>query len=213
MVRYSPTGLNGGYQGSGPADLARSLLIAALGDHARCPACAGTTKLACNRTTTATSPTTPAVRQPTTRSWSSVAWHAMTGTGRCPTKFPNRARGTWGNQWRIRRADIQAWLARRGDVASDVPRGKARPTQELSTVRGQVEHCQTQAAEYRAELASVRSELAPAHGATHTEEKTHDAQRLANQQPRHDQHDHPTLGADPAWRATPCPPPRRGADH
>jgi hypothetical protein len=33
MVRHSPTGLNWGYGGSGPADLARSLLLDALGHH------------------------------------------------------------------------------------------------------------------------------------------------------------------------------------
>ena len=110
------------------------------------------------------------------------------------------------------RTSRPGWLAEATSPRT-FPGEKARPTQELSTVRGQVEHCQTQAAEYRAELASVRSELAAAHGATQTEEKTHDAQRLADQQARHDEHDHPTLGADPAWRATPVPPPSRGADH
>lgn len=40
--KHSPTGMSWGYSGSGAADLARSLLIHALGDRACCPTCAGT---------------------------------------------------------------------------------------------------------------------------------------------------------------------------
>lgn len=39
-VRYSPTGLNWGYDGAGPRDLARSLLAAVLAD-AHCGVCRG----------------------------------------------------------------------------------------------------------------------------------------------------------------------------
>jgi hypothetical protein len=42
IKRHSPTGLEWGYAGSGPADLARSLLIDALGPAAACPLCDGT---------------------------------------------------------------------------------------------------------------------------------------------------------------------------
>lgn len=42
VLRHSPDGFAWGYHGSGPADLARSLLIDALGDDARCATCAGT---------------------------------------------------------------------------------------------------------------------------------------------------------------------------
>ena len=38
-VMHSPTGMTWGYDGAGPADLARSLLIHALGDAARCAGC------------------------------------------------------------------------------------------------------------------------------------------------------------------------------
>ena len=41
-AKHSPTGMSWGYHGSGPADLARSLLIHALGDAASCPICEGT---------------------------------------------------------------------------------------------------------------------------------------------------------------------------
>jgi predicted nucleic acid-binding Zn-ribbon protein len=56
---------------------------------------------------------------------------------------------------------------------------------ELATARGQVEHWQAQAGEYRAELAGVRSELTAAH-TTIEAEKTHAGQRLADQQARYE---------------------------
>lgn len=46
VVRHSPTGMTWGYGGSGPADLARSLLVDALGEQARCATCAGSGQLA-----------------------------------------------------------------------------------------------------------------------------------------------------------------------
>jgi hypothetical protein len=42
VVRHSPTGFEWGYGGSGPADLARCLLLDVLGPAARCPECNGT---------------------------------------------------------------------------------------------------------------------------------------------------------------------------
>lgn len=50
VVRHSPTGMTWGYGGSGPADLARSLLIDALGDQAKCGTCAGGGQLALSHT-------------------------------------------------------------------------------------------------------------------------------------------------------------------
>lgn len=44
-VRHSPTGFGWGYGGSGASELARCLLLDALGDDAACPTCAGTGKL------------------------------------------------------------------------------------------------------------------------------------------------------------------------
>lgn len=41
IVRHSPTGMTWSYAGSGPADLALSLLVDALGDHGRCRTCEG----------------------------------------------------------------------------------------------------------------------------------------------------------------------------
>jgi hypothetical protein len=44
-VKHSPTGFGWGYGGSGPAELARCLLIHALGEDAKCKTCAGTGSL------------------------------------------------------------------------------------------------------------------------------------------------------------------------
>jgi hypothetical protein len=46
VVKHSPTGMGWGYGGSGPADCARSLLIAALGGPARALLCSGSGKVA-----------------------------------------------------------------------------------------------------------------------------------------------------------------------
>ncbi len=46
VVRHSPDGLSWGYAGSGPADLARSLLLHALGADARCTPCRGSGRVA-----------------------------------------------------------------------------------------------------------------------------------------------------------------------
>lgn len=45
IMRHSPTGLAWGYGGSGPADLARSILADVLGDAAKCRDCNGTFRL------------------------------------------------------------------------------------------------------------------------------------------------------------------------
>lgn len=45
VVRHSPTGLEWGYGGSGPSDLARSILLEVLGDVGRCETCGGTNRL------------------------------------------------------------------------------------------------------------------------------------------------------------------------
>jgi chromosome segregation ATPase len=57
---------------------------------------------------------------------------------------------------------------------------------ELTTAREQLEHWQSQAAEQRAKLAGLRSELAAAPTAIETE-KAHSAQRLADQHTRHEE--------------------------
>jgi chromosome segregation ATPase len=57
---------------------------------------------------------------------------------------------------------------------------------ELTTARGHLEHWQTHAADVRAELAGVHSELTAAHTAAQIE-KNHAAQRLADQQAHYEE--------------------------
>lgn len=45
VVKHSPSGFSWGYRGSGPAELARCLLIDALGVDGRCPTCGGSGKV------------------------------------------------------------------------------------------------------------------------------------------------------------------------
>lgn len=45
IVKHSPDGMSWGYGGSAPADLARSLLLAALGAAAKCSSCDGTARV------------------------------------------------------------------------------------------------------------------------------------------------------------------------
>lgn len=123
VVRYSPTGLNWGYQGSGPADLARSLLIAALGDHARCPACAGTAQLVGEEDRYQDEPFNRG--RAATYDPELVQRCLACDDGYRPLPYQDFQRehvATWGNQWRMRRADIRAWLALRGDLVAGVPR-------------------------------------------------------------------------------------------
>jgi len=59
IAKHSPTGMGWGYCGSGPADLARSLLIHALGDDSRCTVCDGSNNVVYD---TATDTDVPAQR-------------------------------------------------------------------------------------------------------------------------------------------------------
>jgi hypothetical protein len=114
VVKHSPTGIGWGYLGSGAADCARSLLIAALGeDAARCPTCRGTRQLVI--TSDGERPYDPAADADTDPELLAGCWDCDDGYRRMPYqqfKFDHVAR--WDNDWRMSRADILAWLARNG---------------------------------------------------------------------------------------------------
>ncbi len=113
VVRHSPTSLNWGYPGSGPADLARSLLIAALGDQARCPACVGSGKLVLTSDDAdqrSYLPERDGDVHPEVvlrcvdcdgDGYRSLPYHQF--------KYAHVAK--WGREWRITRAEILNWLA------------------------------------------------------------------------------------------------------
>lgn len=125
VVKHSPTGMGWGYAGSGPADCARSLLIAALGGTARCPLCAGSGKVTYRPRDGEEPPATagdPAVSPEDYESAGlTVArcWHWDCGEGYRRTRLPYQDFKfefvtNWDSEWRMSRSEILQWLARRG---------------------------------------------------------------------------------------------------
>jgi hypothetical protein len=119
VVRHSPTGYTWGYAGSGPADLARSLLIAALGDAAKCTTCRGG-----RRVLFVDEAGDPAAYDPEDPAHVIIArategpltcWDCEDGYRRLPYQdFKFEYVATWPASWTISRAEILAWLASRG---------------------------------------------------------------------------------------------------
>lgn len=107
---HSPTGMNWGYAGSGPADTARSLLIAALGDEAVCPVCRGTGRVAYIRRgeELVAEPFDP-VRHP----WSRQGRECECDDGYRQLPYPAFADQfvvDWGREWVMSRAAVLRWL-------------------------------------------------------------------------------------------------------
>jgi len=120
VVKHSPTGLSWGYSGSGPADTARSVLIAALGDAARCPACKGTGKVVWTADDECEDPVPydPAVHSGTGSGIEFVVdscYDCDDGWRVLPYQdFKREFVAGWGEEWRMSREDILAWLRDRG---------------------------------------------------------------------------------------------------
>ncbi len=120
VVRHSPTGLSWGYGGSGPADTARSLLIAALGPDAICRTCAGTGRLAFDpnageeQLPLPWNPSRPPEAYASdglqvTKCWD---WECDAGIRQLPYQaFKWEHVTTWGNEFRISRNQILSWLS------------------------------------------------------------------------------------------------------
>lgn len=123
VVKHSPTGMGWGYGGSGPADCARSLLIAVLGDAARCPLCAGAGKVAYRPGDGEEPPAVacdPAVSPEeyeaaglaVTSCWQ---WNCDEGYVRLPYQdFRSEFVAGWDREWRTTRREILRWLDARG---------------------------------------------------------------------------------------------------
>lgn len=120
VVKHSPTGYTWGYAGSGPADLARSLLIAALGDEAAaCPVCRGTRRVLFIGT--ADDPVTYDSDDPShvviarATKGPLKCWDCDDGYRRLPYQdFKFQYVAIWPSSWAITRSQILAWLAARG---------------------------------------------------------------------------------------------------
>lgn len=114
MVRHSPTGFSWGYGGSGPADLARSLLIAALGDKANCDTCAGTRRIAWAETELEPRPFDLAVHP---EGDAVKCFDCDDGYRRLPYHaFKFHYVAAFGDEWRMTRAEILDWLTAVGVV-------------------------------------------------------------------------------------------------
>lgn len=112
-VRHSPTGFGHGYAGSGPADLARSLLIDALGDDARCPICAGTGRVVYDLEAEIEVPARD--RPDAGPELISGCWNCDDGIRRLPYQdFKNQYVAQWPQDggWEISRDEIRRWYER-----------------------------------------------------------------------------------------------------
>ena len=123
IKRHSPTGMSWGYEGSGPADLARSLLIDALGPAAACPLCNGTGYVAW------TEDLGDAAADPVP--YDAALHHDLDrdlitdcfcddGYRSLPYQaFKREHVGQWGDHWTITRAAVLRWLVQ--SYGAEVP--------------------------------------------------------------------------------------------
>jgi hypothetical protein len=115
VVRHSPTGFSWGYSGSGPADLARSLLIAALGDDALCPGCYGARYIVWVEEDEPARPYHPAPNEdPDAAANVYRCSYCDDGYRHLPYQaFKFAFVAGWGDSWEIRRSEILRWLKER----------------------------------------------------------------------------------------------------
>lgn len=113
-VRHSPDGFQWGYTGSGPAETARCLLLAAL-DDPRCPSCAGTTKVVI---VSDGHPKGSLHERPFTDQDDPASEQVLncvdcdTGLASVPHQdFKFEIVAGWDGDWTISRSQIRAWLA------------------------------------------------------------------------------------------------------
>jgi hypothetical protein len=113
LIKHSPTGMNWGYSGSGPADTARSLLIEAMGSAAICPACGGTSRVVYVGAGGSDEP----VPEPFDRDrhrWTKQGWQCECDGGYKRLPYPDFTEqfvSKWGTEWLMTRADILEWLS------------------------------------------------------------------------------------------------------
>jgi Family of unknown function (DUF6166) len=112
VARHSPTGFGWGYQGSGPADLARSLLIAVLAEQAICRTCAGRGQVVYDP-----EPDREVPRDPSHDPELVMACADCDDRGRYRSDLPYQhfkraCVATFGDEWTISRGEILAWLAK-----------------------------------------------------------------------------------------------------
>jgi hypothetical protein len=110
VSRHSPTGMSWGYAGSGPADTALSLLVAALGGDAKCRDCAGTRKIGWDKTVQADRPFDPARPGDFEAETVGACW-CNDGYRHLPYQaFKFEFVAKWGPEWRMSRDEILRWV-------------------------------------------------------------------------------------------------------
>lgn len=111
----------GGYAGSGPADLARSLLIDALGEAAACPDCRGVGYVMYDPGIEESGPE-PYDPEALPDGWDTLRCGSCDGGYRhLPyQEFKFAYVAGWGEEWRITRADILDWYRAQASRAGEV---------------------------------------------------------------------------------------------
>lgn len=112
VPKHSPTGYSWGYGGSGPADCARSLLLAAVGDEqARCPECGGTRRVVYDLAAIAEVPYRDEVHADCDPELVSDCFGCVDGYRSLPYQaFKREFVASWDAEWSMRRSEILAWL-------------------------------------------------------------------------------------------------------
>jgi hypothetical protein len=112
-VKHSPTGFSWGYAGSGPSELARCLLIDALGDRAICPTCTGTRKVFPDEASDGFRPARDGDDPDAVGSCIDCDAGFGPEVERCYQTFKFEVVAAWpmNDPWQISRAEILAWHA------------------------------------------------------------------------------------------------------
>lgn len=116
VVKHSATGYTWGYGGSGPADLARSLLVAALGsEEAKCSTCGGTRRVTYDVELDDEVRYDPEVHRDVDADDVYVCFQCDEGIRRLPYQlFKFEVVARLPSSWTMTRSEIRAWLAANG---------------------------------------------------------------------------------------------------
>jgi len=112
VVKHSPSGISWGYMGSGPADLARSLLMHALGAATNCRTCRGSREVVW--TVDGVIPRDPSHADD---EWGECIDCDRDGNRPLPyQEFKEQyvAAWAWPEEWQLSRSEVLAWLSIRG---------------------------------------------------------------------------------------------------
>jgi hypothetical protein len=121
-LKHSPSGFSWGYEGSGPAELARCIVIAILGMAARCPTCAGTGRVIVGLS----GAETPFDPNRDDLDAAANCWQCDAGVAVSPAlyqRFKAAAVAEWPSdaEFRITAGDVRVWLVVVGEGTDSNP--------------------------------------------------------------------------------------------